>query len=100
MWLRRPDLARHPRYVHASPVTVTVGPGQTLYLPSLWFHRVAQVGNPNIGGCTLAVNFWYDMAYGPQYAYFRTIEALGTDVGPDAGGGGGGSLPSSSVGPA
>jgi len=69
-------------------VTVTVGPGQSLYLPSLWFHRVAQVGDADIGSCTLAVNFWYDMAYGPQYAYFRAVEALGMDVGADAGGGG------------
>lgn len=37
-----PDLVRYPEYAHCQPVEVTVHAGQTLYLPSLWFHHVQQ----------------------------------------------------------
>ena len=37
-----PDLATYPQYSHAQPVTVKVEEGDTLYLPSLWFHHVQQ----------------------------------------------------------
>ena len=38
----KPDLERYPMYKAARPVTVTVHAGETLYLPSLWYHHVQQ----------------------------------------------------------
>jgi jumonji domain-containing protein 7 len=67
------DLAAFPLARHAAPLTVTVGPGEVLYLPSLWFHQVGhQAGEPAV-----AVNFWFDMEYlGPVYSNFLLVERL------------------------
>eukprot|EP00040_Diaphanoeca_grandis_P008007 m.43391 g.43391 ORF g.43391 m.43391 type:complete len:346 (+) comp19364_c0_seq2:368-1405(+) len=73
---RNPDLEKFPHFKNAKPLRIEVTAGQTLYLPSLWFHHVAQRGDEDFAGCTLAVNFWYDMQMGPNFAYFRAIEAL------------------------
>lgn len=67
-----PDLKRYPRFKHARPMQVTLEKGDMLYLPALWFHRVAQdVGDSpasNSGEeevekqrATVAANWWYDM---------------------------------------
>ncbi|CCG84454.1 protein of unknown function [Taphrina deformans PYCC 5710] len=40
---------------------VLLQPGETLYLPALWFHQVEQV-NDDEGMC-VAVNYWYDLDY-------------------------------------
>ena len=37
-----PDVARYPRYSHCQPIEITVHAGETLFLPSLWFHHVRQ----------------------------------------------------------
>jgi len=55
---------------HASPLRIHVRAGDVLYLPSLWFHHVEQAGT------TIAVNFWYDMRYGFNYAFYQLIEKL------------------------
>ena len=39
------------------PVTATVGAGDVLYLPALWWHAVSQRGGAE--GTTTAINFWY-----------------------------------------
>eukprot|EP00938_MAST-03A_sp_MAST-3A-sp1_P002057 g2057.t1 len=39
---KRPDLKRFPLYAYASPVECIVRPGEMLYLPAMWYHRVAQ----------------------------------------------------------
>ena len=57
------------------PLTVTVNPGDTLYLPSLWHHFVEQEGGPD--GICIAVNFWYDMAFDSKFAYYNLAEKLG-----------------------
>jgi len=57
-----PAYATHPRVDPAlrrrcaSPVWVELRAGEVLYLPALWFHRVAQQGDEQ--GKTIAVNFW------------------------------------------
>ncbi|KAI0209341.1 Bifunctional peptidase and (3S)-lysyl hydroxylase JMJD7 [Lamellibrachia satsuma] len=66
----KPDLERYPMYREARPVTVTVHAGETLYLPSLWYHHVQQ------SHCCIAVNFWYDMEYDIKYNYFKFVECL------------------------
>lgn len=41
------------------PIVAEVGPGETLYLPALWHHHVAQRLLPGPGNeRVLAVNFW------------------------------------------
>ncbi|KAG6897448.1 hypothetical protein C0992_001448 [Termitomyces sp. T32_za158] len=41
----------------AHPIHVTLGPGDTLYLPAGWWHHVRQLS----GATTIALNWWYDM---------------------------------------
>lgn len=52
------------------PVVVTVRAGETLYLPSYWFHHVRQ------SHATIAVNYWYDIDYGPAYGLFKMFDEL------------------------
>jgi len=56
------------------PLVAEVGPGDVLYLPSLWFHYVAQRSDPLRGDCVIAVNHWYDMHYGAAWAHFKVGE--------------------------
>lgn len=67
-----PDLSRYPLFRYASPVQCNVGPGDILYLPALWYHRVAQKG------ITIAVNYWHDMQFDFKYVYYRFLQALAT----------------------
>jgi oxalate decarboxylase/phosphoglucose isomerase-like protein (cupin superfamily) len=53
----------------SSPIFVAVEAGDVLYLPSLWFHCVAQEGDD--AGKAIAVNYWYDMKYDVKYAYYN-----------------------------
>ena len=54
-----PDLKRFPRFrTHCvQPLHCVVRKGDVLYLPALWYHRVAQ------RGLTIAVNYWHDMEF-------------------------------------
>ena len=46
----------------ARPIHVTVNAGETLYLPSGWWHHVSQEGDgPDGKGICIAINWWYDM---------------------------------------
>ncbi|XP_031573392.1 bifunctional peptidase and (3S)-lysyl hydroxylase Jmjd7-like [Actinia tenebrosa] len=65
-----PDLETFPEYAKARPITCTVHSGETLFLPSLWFHHVQQSHK------CIAVNFWYDMEYDIKYSYFKFLEKL------------------------
>ncbi|CAL1547398.1 unnamed protein product [Lymnaea stagnalis] len=65
-----PDLDKYPQYAHARPLTVTINPGETLYLPSLWFHHVQQSH-----GC-IAINYWYDMEFDIKWAYYKFLETI------------------------
>lgn len=38
--VEQPDLARFPRYARATPITVVLEPGHTLFLPVGWWHHV------------------------------------------------------------
>lgn len=51
-----PDLERHPRFREAleAAETAELGPGDALYLPSLWWHAVASLDE--LGAM---VNFWW-----------------------------------------
>ncbi|CAE7895991.1 Jmjd7 [Symbiodinium microadriaticum] len=72
------DAAKFPLYARFRQhlaVEVAVGPGELLYLPAMWYHRVAQ------RGITIAVNYWHDMQIGHGYVHHQLIRDLfGLDV--------------------
>jgi|EP01047_Picozoa_sp_COSAG01_P012446 hypothetical protein len=59
----RAAAAKHPPFHHTTPITVTVRAGETLYLPSLWYHRVGSSRRQ----VTIALNYWHDMHFGGAY---------------------------------
>jgi jumonji domain-containing protein 7 len=48
---------RHPWFRYTRPLHCTVYPGEMLYIPAMWYHRVSQECK------TVAVNYWYDMRF-------------------------------------
>jgi jumonji domain-containing protein 7 len=46
---------------YARPIRVTVNPGDVLYLPALWYHKVKQRCGEE--GICCSVNYWYDMDF-------------------------------------
>lgn len=69
------DRSKFPLYYNGpKPLQCTVKAGEMLYLPSMWFHHVRQ--SPGDGGCTIAVNYWYDMQFDIKYAYFNFLQSL------------------------
>ena len=66
----KPDLETFPEFGSAQSITCTIGAGDVLYLPSLWFHHVKQTH------ATIAINFWYDMEYDIKYNYFKFLENI------------------------
>jgi jumonji domain-containing protein 7 len=52
-----------PDHKLANPIVCTVKPGEILYIPAMWFHRVSQ------NELTIAVNMWYDQRF--DFRYFQ-----------------------------
>lgn len=75
-WLTMPA-ENHP---HGTPYKVVLDPGETLYLPALWFHQVEQVDDEE--GLCVAVNYWYDLDYGADlwrnWKFCRKMSMLAT----------------------
>ena len=83
---------------HATPLRCTIRRGDVLYLPAMWYHHVQQsetyIETPRSTSSSeasssdalpptpqviddkrvIAVNFWYDMDFGQQFAYFQFLE--------------------------
>ncbi|CAN0880827.1 Lysine-specific demethylase JMJ32 [Linum grandiflorum] len=69
------ERSKFPLYFNGSkPFHCTVKAGEILYLPSMWFHHVRQ--SPDERGCTIAVNYWYDMQFDIKYAYFNFLQSI------------------------
>lgn len=65
----------YPRYFQGPPpLRVTVRAGETLYLPSMWYHYVQQ--DELDADSVIAVNHWYDMAFDGRFAVFQMVERL------------------------
>jgi len=47
-----PDMDRYPEFANVRSLEVTLGPGDVLYLPSLWFHHVRQTHACIAGLCS------------------------------------------------
>ncbi|KAF5702932.1 putative phospholipase [Fusarium globosum] len=45
------------------PLRVTLDPGDMLYLPAMWYHKVLQSCTEEDEGFVLAVNYWYQTTY-------------------------------------
>lgn len=67
----------------AQPLRVTLNPGDMLYLPAMWYHKVSQSCAEEDEGFVLAVNYWYDMEFSsplfPLSAFVRNI-SLGNSM--------------------
>ncbi|GAA3902150.1 cupin-like domain-containing protein [Sphingomonas limnosediminicola] len=57
-----PDLGRHPKFARAmeAAMTAELGPGDALYIPSLWWHAVASLDD-----LAAMINFWWRDAEPP-----------------------------------
>lgn len=62
-----PDLAQYPKYADASPLELTLEPGETLFLPEGWVHYVETVHY------SIALNFFW-------CTWGRTLKNLPRDV--------------------
>jgi len=68
--------SRYPRFVaaQARALTVTLHPGDALYLPKLWWHQVEATAPFN-----LLMNYWWDdFARGPDSPYTALLLAMTT----------------------
>jgi jumonji domain-containing protein 7 len=63
----RPEENTSPYSMHAKPFLVTLEPGDMLYLPTGWYHKVKLEADPVENFCC-SVNHWYHMDYdGPNH---------------------------------
>jgi lysine-specific demethylase 8 len=65
--VENPDYDRFPRSRNAQPFTVDVMPGETLFIPSFWWHHVRNI-EP-----TIALNFWWSQGWKVSIAVARDI---------------------------
>ena len=76
-------LARSPRLAHRpKPYTVTLGPGDLLYLPRGWLHHVEQEEDEE--GLCVAVNSWFegwDGGMGREWAWEGFVRGVDGIVG-------------------
>ncbi|WP_313536686.1 cupin-like domain-containing protein [Sphingomonas sp.] len=71
-----PDDPRYPRFAaaRARALTVTLHPGDALYLPKLWWHQVEATASFN-----LLMNYWWDdFVSGPDAPYTALLLAMTT----------------------
>ncbi|KAG5954319.1 hypothetical protein E4U13_003380 [Claviceps humidiphila] len=72
-----PQVNPTPLSKFAKPMRITLNPGDMLYLPAMWYHKVSQSSGPGEEGFVAAINYWYDMDFsGPLYPAFSLIRTL------------------------
>jgi len=70
------ERARYPRFYSDAwpkPLHVDVHAGDVLYLPALYYHWVDQ--SVDAEGRCIAVNYWYDMKFGANFAMHNFVNA-------------------------
>ncbi|KAH6636912.1 cupin-like domain-containing protein [Chaetomium tenue] len=71
----RPEENATPYSHLVQPMRVTLEPGDMLYLPCMWYHKVSQSCPPD--GVCIAVNYWYDMDFtGPLYPLSTFVRSV------------------------
>jgi len=60
-----PDQRSVPLSKFAQPMYVTLGEGDMMYLPAMWYHKVSQSCGKE--GFSCSVNYWYDMDFDGQF---------------------------------
>ncbi|KAI1351751.1 phospholipase A2 [Xylaria sp. FL0043] len=74
-----PEVHATPYSHLAEPMRVSLEPGDMLYLPAMWYHKVSQSCSKD--GICVAVNYWYDMEFsGPLYSlcsFIRNVSRKG-----------------------
>jgi len=53
-----PEACATPYSHLADPMEIILEPGDLLYLPAMWYHKVSQFCTPDDEGFVLAVNYW------------------------------------------
>lgn len=53
--IESPDIKAHPRFRRTRAYDITVGPGDILFLPPGWWHKVYTLEN------SISVNFWWEI---------------------------------------
>lgn len=68
------------QFSHLSkPLRVTLEPGDMLYLPALWYHKVSQSCDEE--GICCAINYWYDMEFsGSFWSMASFVRGVGMGV--------------------
>ncbi|KAH9904784.1 phospholipase A2 [Xylariomycetidae sp. FL2044] len=70
-----PEAAKAAYSDLANPLRVTLDPGDMLYLPAMWYHKVSQSCSKE--GICVAVNYWYDMDFsGPLYPLTTFVRSV------------------------
>ena len=71
--LSNPDFERFPRFREAlaAAVVADVGPGDAVYIPTLWWHHVASLGKYNI-----LINYWWKGQAGTAAATDSALNCL------------------------
>ncbi|KAK9434579.1 Clavaminate synthase-like protein [Lipomyces doorenjongii] len=58
---------------------VVLNPGDILYLPALWYHKVIQVSDKE--GLCCSVNYWYDMDFtGPLWQFANFVQSISNSL--------------------
>ncbi|KAI1175481.1 phospholipase A2 [Nemania sp. FL0916] len=71
-----PEVRATPYSHLAEPMRVSLEPGDMLYLPAMWYHKVSQSCSED--GICVAVNYWYDMEFrGPLYPLCSFVRNVG-----------------------
>lgn len=61
-----PDFERFPNFKDAKPMNCSVGPSETLFLPSYWWHEVQSYPDHS-EPVNIAVNFWYEPFFSKEF---------------------------------
>ncbi|KAK9774211.1 putative Phospholipase [Seiridium cardinale] len=75
----RPHANKTKYSLLAQPMRVTLNPGDMLYLPAMWYHKVSQSCSDD--GICVAVNYWYDMDFsGPLYPLTSFVRDMSRQI--------------------